>query len=401
MSCASVPAFSASSSIVTLSVSISAIASPSETSSPSLLSHLTRVPSSIASPILGMITSGNLLLLHVKNPTGRVRHLLLAREGRQLQIPRVGRRHLRPAHPLHRCVEVVEGPVLDDRRDLARDPEPPPLLLHRHRPVRLLDRLDDGVLIEGPYGAEVYYLRVHVVLFGQSIGGPQAQVHLPAVGDERHVRALAGYASLAEGDGVVAVLHLALGAVEGAGLQEDHAVVVADGGEHHALDVVGRDGGDDLQPRKVSVQVFEAMRVLGGELDAAAVGAADDHRDLHLAAGEIAHFGGVLDDLVGGEEREVPGHHLDDGPHAQHRHADGRPGKAVLGDGGVYYPPGAVLVDEPVGYEVGAAVDADVLAHQHDVLVALHLHDHGLAQSLAVGLRLGHYSSPMYSSAPA
>src|SRR5215217_1627980 len=243
---ASVPASSASSSSVTLSVSISAIASPSETSSPSLLSHLTRVPSSIASPILGMITSGNLLLLHVKNPTGRVRHLLLAREGRQLQIPRVGRRHLRPAHPLHRCVEVVEGPVLDDRRDLARDPEPPPLLLHRYRPVRLLYGLDDGVFIEGPYGAEVYYLRVHVVLFGQSIGGPQAQVHLPAVGDERHVRALAGYASLAEGDGVVAVFHLALGAVERAGLQEDHAVVVADGGEHQTLDVVGRYGGDHL-----------------------------------------------------------------------------------------------------------------------------------------------------------
>src|SRR3712207_5988452 len=66
-SCASVPEFSASSSSVTLSVSISAIGSPSETSSPSFLSHLTRVPSSIASPILGMITSGTLLLLHIKN----------------------------------------------------------------------------------------------------------------------------------------------------------------------------------------------------------------------------------------------------------------------------------------------------------------------------------------------
>src|SRR5215210_6227505 len=54
----SVPESSASSSIEALSVSISAIGSPSSTSSPSLLSHLRRVPSSIASPILGMITSG-------------------------------------------------------------------------------------------------------------------------------------------------------------------------------------------------------------------------------------------------------------------------------------------------------------------------------------------------------
>src|SRR5918997_233806 len=221
MSCASVPASSASSSIVTLSVSISAIGSPSETSSPSLLSHLTSVPSSIASPILGMITSGNLLILHVKHPTGRVGHLLLAREGRELQVPRVRRRYLGPAHPLHRSVEVIERPVLDDRRDLARDPEPPPLLLYRHSPVRLLDRLDDGVLIERSYGAQVYDLRVHPVLLGQGVGGPQAQVHLPAVGDDRHVRALAGYPGLAERDGVVALLDLALRAVEGAGLEED------------------------------------------------------------------------------------------------------------------------------------------------------------------------------------
>src|SRR5215207_3372466 len=158
MSWASVPAFSASSSSVTLSVSISAIASPSETSSPSLFSHLTRVPSSIASPILGMITSGILLLLHVKHPAGRIRHLLLAREGRKLQIPRVRRRDLRPAHPLHRGVQIIKGPVLDDRRDLARDSEPPPLLLYRHRPVRLLDGLDDGVLVERPDGPEVYDL---------------------------------------------------------------------------------------------------------------------------------------------------------------------------------------------------------------------------------------------------
>src|SRR5215218_8475525 len=153
MSCASVPASSASSSIVTLSVSISAIASPSETSSPSLLSHLTRVPSSIASPILGMITSGTLLLLHVKNPTGRVRHLLLVREGRQLQVPRVGRGHLRPAHPLHGGVEVVEGTILDDRRHLARHPEPAPLLPPRHGPARRLDLPDESVFCQRAYKA--------------------------------------------------------------------------------------------------------------------------------------------------------------------------------------------------------------------------------------------------------
>src|ERR671920_530998 len=186
ISCASVPSSSASSSIVTLSVSISAIGSPSETSSPSLLSHLRRVPSSIASPILGIMTSGTLLLLLVQNPAGRVCNLLLARVGHQLEVARVRSRDLGAAHPLDGSVERIEGPVLDDRRHLARHPEPPPLLLDRHGPVRLLYGLDDGVLIKRPQRPQVYYLRLETV-FCERVRGPQAQVDLPAVGYERDV----------------------------------------------------------------------------------------------------------------------------------------------------------------------------------------------------------------------
>src|SRR5918998_972605 len=161
-----------------------ASASPprSGTSSPSLLSHLRRVPSSIASPILGMMTSGILLLLYVQSPTGRVRYLLLAREGRELEVPRVGRRDFGPAHPLDGGVEGVEGPLLDDRRHLARHPEPPPLLLHRDGPVRLLDGLYDRLLVEGSDRAQVYDLGRDTVLFFEGVRRAQAEVHLASVG---------------------------------------------------------------------------------------------------------------------------------------------------------------------------------------------------------------------------
>src|ERR671920_717703 len=186
ISCARVPSSSASSSIVTLSVSISAIGSPSETSSPSLLSHLRRVPSSIASPILGIMTSGTLLLLLVHDPAGSVRNLLLARECHQLQVARVGSRDLGAAHPLDGGIKRVEGAILDDRSHLARHTEPPPLLLNCDGPVRLLDRLDDGVLVKRPQGSQVYDLGLET-FFGERIGGAQTQVDLPAVGDERDV----------------------------------------------------------------------------------------------------------------------------------------------------------------------------------------------------------------------
>src|SRR5215207_5189347 len=262
ISWASVPSSSASSSIVTLSVSISAIASPSETSSPSLLSHLRRVPSSIASPILGIMTSGTLLLLLVQNPAGRVGNLLLAREGHQFEIARVRSRDFGTAHALYGGVEIVEGPILDDRRHLARHSEPPPLLLDSHGPMRLLHRLDDCVLVEGPQRPQVYDFRLEAVL-GKRICGPHAQVDLPTVGDERNVRALAGDAGFAEGYCVVPVFDLPLRPVQGASFQEDHGVGVPDRREHHALDVVRGYWRDDLETGEVAVETLQGVRMLG------------------------------------------------------------------------------------------------------------------------------------------
>src|SRR5215207_8113373 len=119
--------------------------------------------------------------LLVKHALCRVCHHIFARERCQLQVPRVGRRDLGPAHPLHRRVQVVERPLLDNRRNLARHPEPPPLLLHRDRPVRLFDRLDDRLLVERPDAAQVYDLDTYIVLFFKLVGHAHAQVDLPTI----------------------------------------------------------------------------------------------------------------------------------------------------------------------------------------------------------------------------
>src|SRR5829696_4118148 len=208
----------------------------SGTSSPSPWMNLRRVPSSIASPILGIMTSGTLLLLLVQNPAGRVGNLLLAREGHQFEIARVRSRDFGTAHALYGGVEIVEGPILDDRRHLARHPEPPPLLLDRHGPVRLLNGLDDGVFVERPQRSQVHDLRLEAVLC-ERVCGPQAQVDLPAVGYQGNVGAFAGDARLAEGYGVVPIFDFAFGTVKGASFQEDHGVGVPDRRQHHALDV--------------------------------------------------------------------------------------------------------------------------------------------------------------------
>ena len=60
-----------------------------------------------------------------------------------------------------------------------------------------------GLLVERPDGPDVYDLGADVVFLFERVRDAHAQVHLPPVGDERDVRALARYAGLAEGDGVV------------------------------------------------------------------------------------------------------------------------------------------------------------------------------------------------------
>jgi len=74
------------------------------------------------------------------------------------------------------------------------------------------------------------------------------------------------------------------------------------------------------------------------ELVAAATGHADDERHPDLTAEHVGDRGGVGDDLVHRQQREVDGHDLDDRPQASHRRADAHPDDGVLGDRGVAHP---------------------------------------------------------------
>src|SRR3712207_4838597 len=60
--------------------------------------------------------------------------------------------------------------------------------------------------------------------------------------------------------------------------------------------------------------------------------AAEGDRALELPARHLADLRGVVDQLIGGDQREVPGHELDDRPHAHHGGTDADPGEAALGD---------------------------------------------------------------------
>ena len=72
--------------------------------------------------------------------------------------------------------------------------------------------------------------------------------------------------------------------------------------------------------------------MLGSQLVSGAAGAAKDDRDRDLAAGHVQHLRGAVDDLIDGQHREVPGHHLDDRAQADHGRPDAQAGESLLGD---------------------------------------------------------------------
>jgi hypothetical protein len=101
-------------------------------------------------------------------------------------------------------------------------------------------------------------------------------------------------------------------------------------------------------------------------------------RDLDGARTHGVQLCGVADDLIEGDEGEVPGHELDNRAEPHHRGADADACEAGLGNGRVDYASLAEFLEEPFGYLIRALIVPDFLSHQEYAFVALHLLEHRL-----------------------
>ena len=104
-------------------------------------------------------------------------------------------------------------------------------------------------------------------------------------------------------------------------------------------------------------------------------------------------------DLVEALERESRELDLADGLEAVERHPDGGADDRGLRERAVDDALGAEFTLQIVGHAEDAAVDADVLAQDEHVLVAVHLLEERLVQRLD-HVQLGHASAPREPLAP-
>src|SRR5690606_5085257 len=135
-----VPSSTASTSIVALSVSISASTSPAATRSPSLTCHVASLPSVIVGDRAGMVMVIGILgpsLIAIADGFGRLDNLRRGWQRQLLEIGGIGHRDILPRYPQHRRIEIVKRLLHHLRRDFRADPALRPTLLNSHAAVGL------------------------------------------------------------------------------------------------------------------------------------------------------------------------------------------------------------------------------------------------------------------------
>ena len=165
-------------------------------------------------------------------------------------------------------------------------------------------------------------------------------------------------------------------------LEEDHRVIVLDGGNQQALGVVGVGWHHGTQAADLGKHGLGALAVGLATVNPAAAGHADGHWRDKLAGRAVTQARRFRNNLVG-RRVEVVGK-LDFGHRAQAvgTHAHGGTDDATFRDRCVEHSRTAVLGLQAFGAAKHTAEVAHVLAKHHHVIVALEHHIHGRAQGL-------------------
>ena len=155
-------------------------------------------------------------------------------------------------------------------------------------------------------------------------------------------------------------------------LEKEHWVGVADRRAQQPDRVVGVRRDDHGEAGTLEI-TLDALAMVEGAADAAAVGRADDHRHIPIAGGAVPEEGGLVDDLIEGGMDEIRKLHLGDRDEVVERHAQRQTDDRGLGQRRVDHAQLAELLVEPIGGQEDAPLGTDVLAHDDHALVALHL----------------------------
>ena len=129
----------------------------------------------------------------------------------------------------------------------------------------------------------------------------------------------------------------------------------------------------DLCVRQAKEMLFQALAVCGPIPAFAPHRRPDDQRHLDLAVIHVAKLGGVIDELVRGQGKKVAEHNLAHGPQPSQREAVAKTDNGRLADRGIEDAPRKLRAEIPGDFERATVRAFDVLADEHNPLIALHI----------------------------
>jgi hypothetical protein len=229
-------------------------------------------------------------------------------------------------------------------------------------------RATDARIVSSSSGRRVDHLGLDALDREGVGGGTRARQHA-AIGDQADVSTRPPDGRAIEVDGPRVLGKARLLVLQTRVFEDQHRIRVREGGGEHAARIFDGGRGDDADPGNVRHPALETVGVLGRQLEPGAGGHADHEGDVELAVGHVEQGRRVVQDLVEGEQAEVHGHDLDDRPQTAQRRADSRPDEARFRERCIPDPLGAELGEQTAADAVGAAIGADVLAHQEDAIV--------------------------------
>jgi len=245
--------------------------------------------------------------------------------------------------------------------------------MHDQQPSGFDDRIENGIEVDRGQRGHVDDLAADG-LAGELLGGLQTLHRHRAPGDDGQVAPLAQHKTTVQRQRPAVVFDLlAREAIQPYRFEENHRIGSADRGQQQPIGARRGGGTQYPQPRMMAQQRLQALGVMFGRMNAAAVRHAQHQRTGQPAARAVAQPRHVARDLVDrriNETHELDlGHRLD----ALGRQPDRRAGDQAFGQGSVLYSRGAKTLLQSDRGAKDPAIGAHILPEHHHRRVVLHL----------------------------
>ncbi len=202
-------------------------------------------------------------------------------------------------------------------------------------------------------------------------------MHHGGVGKDGQMLPFAAHNGFADGYGVITDGNFSFNAaIKELVLEEEHGVIVADRGLQQPLGIIRSRGIDHLQPGRVHEIHLRIRGVERASVHAAAGRPTNHHRGRGIP--EVMSLGDKIRDLIERANDEVDELHFANGTQAAVAHPASSADDGALADRRINHALPAEALEQTFAGLEGAAVNADIFAHQNDRRVALHLLEHGL-----------------------